>query len=459
MSSDVAIKVENLSKCYQIYNSPRDRLWQMLSMGRRQLYKEFWALKGISFEVKKGETVGIIGRNGSGKSTLLQLICGTLNPTAGSIETSGRVAALLELGAGFNFEFTGRENVYMNSTVLGLSPRETRQRFEQIEEFADIGDFMDQPVKTYSSGMFVRLAFAVQAHINASVVLIDEALAVGDIFFRQKCYSRLGKLKESGSAVMLVSHSMPEVEQYCERAILLDHGSPDFIGSAGEAAKRYYILYQTARNTVTDIQRHPANNPGENQIHSPGNNNTIDLPPAETFVDLSNKAQVSYGRALCTRFALCNMYGEPCNIFRQGDKAVFYYEFELSQNIGVPVCGLVLFNDRGIIVYGKNTWQSDNDVPVCLGANSKVICRHEVFLNLAPGEYSFEFGLVSVSELDWENRKYISHEQFDFIYVRECEVTNLGPLSIGFACRNNTYVLTHHGVADLPGEFITEVRK
>ena len=453
MSSDTGIKVQDLGKCYQIYDHPRDRLWQMLSMGHKKFYKEFWALRNISFEVKRGETLGIIGRNGSGKSTLLQLICGTLNPTVGNIQTFGRIAALLELGAGFNFEFTGRENVFMNSAVLGLSPREIKQRFEQIEAFADIGDFMDQPVKTYSSGMFVRLAFAVQAHIDASVVLIDEALAVGDVFFRQKCYSRLEQLKSSGTAVVLVSHSMPDIEQYCERALLLDHGVPIFIGSAGEAAKRYYLLHQTGHDG--GVQSQPVD-PAKKQIQTSGNG-AINLPPAEAFVDLLNRSQVSYGRARCIRFALCNAYDEPCSVFKQGDKAVFYYEFELSNIIGVPICGLVLFNDRGIIVYGKNSWQFDNDVPVsCI--DSKVICRHQVYLNLGPGEYTFELGLASIPESDWKNRKHISHEQWDSIHITECVVTNLGPLSIGFACKDGVYSLTHHGIADLPGEMITEVK-
>ena len=195
MSSEIAIRVTNLSKCYQIYENPRDRLKQFVvprvkhAFGRQSCnyYREFWALRDVSFEVKRGETVGIIGRNGSGKSTLLQMICGTLTPTNGTVETSGRVAALLELGSGFNPEFTGRENVYMNGAVLGLSKEEIDARFNDIAEFADIGDFIEQPVKTYSSGMMVRLAFAVIAHVDADILVIDEALAVGDTFFTQKC--------------------------------------------------------------------------------------------------------------------------------------------------------------------------------------------------------------------------------------------------------------------------------
>ena len=195
--TDIAIKVQNLSKCYHIYDSPRDRLKQFIAprlqrltwQTPKQYFREFWAVKDVSFEIKKGETVGIIGRNGSGKSTLLQMICGTLNPSHGSIETNGRIAALLELGSGFNPEFTGRENVYMNASVLGLSNKEIDERFDDIVAFADIGEFVEQPVKTYSSGMMVRLAFAVIAHVDADILIIDEALAVGDAFFTFEGFS------------------------------------------------------------------------------------------------------------------------------------------------------------------------------------------------------------------------------------------------------------------------------
>ena len=266
MSSDeIVIDVRNLSKRYEIYNTPRDRLKQLVLPRLHQTanragvalgiskhrappiyFREFWALQDVSFQVRRGETFGIIGRNGSGKSTLLQILAGTLAQTSGQANVKGRIAALLELGSGFNPEFTGRDNVFLNARILGLTQKEIEARYDQIVEFADIGEFIDQPVKTYSSGMFVRLAFAVQAHIDASIVIIDEALAVGDVFFRQKCYSRLEQLRDSGAAILLVSHSMPEIEQYCERAILLDHGSQRFIGPSSEAAKHYYLLAPTA---------------------------------------------------------------------------------------------------------------------------------------------------------------------------------------------------------------------
>lgn len=233
MSSDVAIKVENLSKCYQIYEQPRDRLKQFVlpmvqrlaGLQSKMYYREFWALKDVSFEVKKGETLGIIGRNGSGKSTLLQMICGTLSPTTGSVTTNGRIAALLELGAGFNPEFTGRENVYMNASVLGLTKDEIDERFDEIAAFAGIGEFIDQPVKTYSSGMYARLAFSIAINVDPDVLIVDETLAVGDARFVAKCMRRIKDVQERGASILFVSHDVGSVRTLCERSIWLDRGA------------------------------------------------------------------------------------------------------------------------------------------------------------------------------------------------------------------------------------------
>jgi len=271
--SDIAIRVSNLSKCYQIYDNPRDRLKQFvvpklcraipalrkLFPARHSLltthqgvptphlplptyYKEFWALKDVSFEIKKGETVGIIGRNGSGKSTLLQIICGTLSPTGGSVQTNGRIAALLELGSGFNPEFTGRENVYMNASVLGLSNEEIDTRFDDIAAFADIGQFIEQPVQTYSSGMVVRLAFAVAINVAPEILVVDEALSVGDELFQRKCYSRIEAIKNSGATILFVSHSGSTIVELCDRAILIDGGEKLSVGAPKQTVGRYQKL-------------------------------------------------------------------------------------------------------------------------------------------------------------------------------------------------------------------------
>lgn len=233
MSSDFAIKIEHLSKCYHIYDRPVDRLLQMVFRGRRTYFREFWAVRDVSFTVEKGKTVAIIGRNGAGKSTLLQMICGTLNPTEGQITVHGKVAALLELGAGFNPEFTGRENVYLSASLHGLTRDQIDARYDSIVAFAGIGDYVNQPVKTYSSGMFVRLAFAVIAHVDADILIVDEALSVGDAFFQQKCIRFLLDFKAQGGTLLFVSHDMGAVNALCESAVLLRREGSQYLHETG----------------------------------------------------------------------------------------------------------------------------------------------------------------------------------------------------------------------------------
>jgi lipopolysaccharide transport system ATP-binding protein len=258
--NEPAIKVEGLSKCYHIYDSPADRLkqsvysrLQMLWGGTpRAYFHEFWALRNVSFEVEKGETVGIIGRNGSGKSTLLQLICGTLTPTSGAVETRGRLAALLELGSGFNPEFSGVENIYLNGALLGLSKDGIDSRFDDIAAFADIGEFIAQPVKMYSSGMFIRLAFAINIMSQPDIMVVDEALAVGDMNFQAKCMTALRRRQEEGTTVLFVSHDIGSIKSLCSRGIYLEHGELKHIGPAANVAEHYI---RVMREEMNDEQR------------------------------------------------------------------------------------------------------------------------------------------------------------------------------------------------------------
>ncbi|MGH7962843.1 MAG: ABC transporter ATP-binding protein [Candidatus Binatia bacterium] len=240
MSSEVVLDIQHLGKCYQIYNKPQDRLKQTLWRGRRQFYHEFWALKDLSFLVSRGETLGIIGKNGSGKSTLLQIIAGTVTPTEGVCEVRGRVATLLELGAGFNPEFTGRENVYMNAAILGLSLSEIEARYSDIVSFAAIGEFIDQPVKTYSSGMYMRLAFAVAISVEPDILLVDEALAVGDVRFQAKCLEHMRALQQKGATILFVSHATEQVKRFCHRCLWLDEGRLVLDGEAAWVTDRYF---------------------------------------------------------------------------------------------------------------------------------------------------------------------------------------------------------------------------
>lgn len=245
MCSDVAVRTSGLGKCYALFDRPSDRLKQMLWHGRRKYYREFWALHGVDLEIRRGEVLGIVGRNGAGKSTLLQLICGTLTPTTGSVEVHGRVAALLELGAGFNPEFTGRENIHLAAAVLGLMPDEITARFEEIVEFSGIRDFIDQPVKTYSSGMFVRLAFSIATSVEPDVLVIDEALSVGDGEFARRSFERIMKFKADGKTILFCSHALYQIEALCSRAIWLDQGKIAASGPSGTVTAVYREATET----------------------------------------------------------------------------------------------------------------------------------------------------------------------------------------------------------------------
>ena len=245
-SDQQALSVKDLCKFYPIYEHPRDRLLQAIWRGTKTFYKPFWALRDVSFSLNRGSTLGVMGRNGSGKSTLLQLICGTLRPTSGQIERHGRIGALLELGSGFNPEFTGIENVFLNAALLGLSEKETDTRLDSILSFADIGDFIHQPLKAYSSGMAVRLAFAVQAHTDPDILIVDEALAVGDELFQKKCYRRIDEMKESGCSILLVTHSSTQILQHCDQAMLIHAGRMRMLAKAKTTTSVYQRLCNSA---------------------------------------------------------------------------------------------------------------------------------------------------------------------------------------------------------------------
>jgi lipopolysaccharide transport system ATP-binding protein len=354
MLSDTAIKVEKLGKCYQIYDRPRDRLFQILARGRKQYYREFWALNDVSLEVKKGESVGIIGRNGSGKSTLLQLICGTLNATTGSIQTIGRVAALLELGSGFNLEFTGRENVNMNATVLGLSRKEIDTRFDDIAAFADIGDFMEQPVKTYSSGMMLRLAFAVQAQVSPDILIVDEALAVGDALFQKKCYMTLDKLKSNGTTILFVSHDIGTVKSFTEKTMLLNLGNVVEYGSSPEVCLKYNQMLFGKDTAVPNTKTH--------DIEKQTNVDVVSVIPKQTTE--------GYGRG-CAEIQKIEVFGLTSQNIVRGGEAItinFYCAWDvkevarivrekmLLENINV---GVLFQNVKHINIFGFNSFQKN----------------------------------------------------------------------------------------------------
>ncbi len=331
-SDDVAIRVENLSKCYQIYDNPRDRLLQMLARGRKQFFREFWALRDVSFEVCRGETVGIIGRNGSGKSTLLQMVCGTLNPSSGTVRTTGRISALLELGSGFNPEFTGRENIYMNGSVLGLTEADITARYEEISAFAEIGDFIDQPVKVYSSGMIVRLAFAVSVYVDPDILIVDEALAVGDAAFQYKCLERLKELTQSGVTLLFVSHDIGMVQSFCNRAIYLHNGEIKAQGASVDLAELYMM----------DIRSDQCK-----MITSP-----VDQIRLKTHLGCKDKVAFGTGRGRIMSAVFRDTRAMQA-VFRGGELAEILVDLEYDPNLDSPHLSIVIQNTRMIDLAGR----------------------------------------------------------------------------------------------------------
>ncbi|MGK9172874.1 Wzt carbohydrate-binding domain-containing protein [Yokenella regensburgei] len=388
MCSDFAIQVKNLSKCYQIYDRPSDRLKQSIYSGLRRLvgkqakplFREFWALHDISFDILKGESVGIIGQNGSGKSTLLQLICGTLNPTSGFVKTHGRVAALLELGSGFNPEFTGRENVYMNGAVLGLSEAEINEKFDEILNFADIGEFIDQPTKTYSSGMLVRLAFAVQVCIEPDILIVDEALAVGDALFQKRCFERMDRLRTNGTTLLFVSHDQESVRTMTNKAIFLEHGVVKFSGTSADALLEYrkslheveskrlnqaaQQLKEKARQT-REIMNEKAQLKAEQAVKN-GEENTKAAVEADAdgqaMPALSERLKAfSFGDldAEVLDVSLFNAQGEPCSNFDPRDPVTVIVQCKTHTALKHLNVGLRIRNKEGVKMYSWGTLNQD----------------------------------------------------------------------------------------------------
>lgn len=331
MPPDPVIRLQQLGKCYQIYEKPGDRLKQSLWRGKKQFYREFWALQDVNFEVQKGEAVGIIGRNGSGKSTLLQLIAGTLNPSAGGVEVNGRLAALLELGSGFNPDFSGRENVYLNGAILGLSQGEIDRRFDEIVAFADIGEFIDQPVKTYSSGMIVRLAFAVSVCVEPDILIVDEALAVGDMAFQLKCLERLEQLTRSGTTLLFVSHDIATVKAFCQRAIYLVNGRVRATGSASDMVELYLL-------DMRDSQRQALTS------HS-----QVKVKP-----NLGGEHAIAFGTDQGHVVMACFADSQSTqSAFSTGDTVTVKIEVEYDQTVKHPAVSLVLHDHRMVDLAGR----------------------------------------------------------------------------------------------------------
>lgn len=437
MSSEIAIKVENLSKSYHLYAQPRDRLkqlvlprlYRMLGRPPKQYFREFWALRNVSLTVRKGETVGIIGVNGSGKSTLLKLICGVLGETSGQIQRQGRVAALLELGTGFNPEFTGRENVYLNAAIFGLSKEEIDAKYDLIADFADIGDFIDQPVKRYSSGMYVRLAFAVVANVDADILIIDEALAVGDALFTQKCMRFLRDFKTKGT-ILFVSHNSGAVVNLCDRAIWLEKGDVQAIGAAKEVceqylAKRYKSKHdnrlsaldgkRAMEKSAFDQKRQGLDQRRDMRMNFLNNSNLRNDLRVLGFDGVKNS--FGNGGAEIIEAGLEDMDGKRLAWMVGGETARLVVEARVSIECHNLVVGFNIKDRLGQVIIGQNTYLDTILTPVTAKPGDIVRAEFTLRLPIFPrGTYVVdvaiaEGGGAEVVQLQWVHDAFVLESQ------------------------------------------------
>jgi len=442
-SENIAIRVNGVSKVYPIYDRPHHRLLQMLSrQDKGRWFREFWAVRDVDFSVARGETLGIVGRNGSGKSTLLQMICGTLTPSAGSIDVRGRVAALLELGSGFNPDFTGRENVFLNGTVLGLTRQEIEDRFDDIAAFADIGDFIDQPVKSYSSGMYVRLAFAVAINVMPDILVVDEALSVGDEAFQRKCFARINAIRENGATILFVSHSASVVTELCNRAVLLDHGELLGIGAPKAIVSRYQkMLYApadrleairaeiraecgapvtAARQDLPVAEARPVASPASNAEAQEQDELFFD----EGLVPQSTLHYESLGAEI-TDVRLETPGGKRVNVLKADREYVYAYNVVFRQAASAVRFGMMIKTVTGLeLGGGASSTLTDSIVVVQSGQEYEVRFRFRA--HLAPGTYFLNAGVVGrVGEEEGYLGRCIDVAMFRVMYDPERLATGL----------------------------------
>jgi len=403
--NDLAIKVENLSKVYRLYDSPKARFKEALHPFGKKYHRDFYALKDVSFDVRKGETVGIIGRNGSGKSTLLKILTGVLNPSSGSYFVNGKVSSLLELGTGFNPELTGVENVYFNATLLGFSKQEIDEKLDDILAFADIGEFVYQPVKTYSSGMYVRLAFAVAINVEPDVLIVDEALSVGDAAFQMKCIDKINKMRDAGITLLFVSHDPGAVKRLCDRAILLEKGNLIKEGTPEVVFDLYNAMLADENLTNTIVR----------EISS-GKVQTVS----------------GTGEAKVEEIVMLNSNNEHANIFEVGEEVTLRVKVKVYKDIERLVLGFQIKDRLGQIIFGTNTFHT-RQVIEDVKEGSTIFFNIKFNMNLGPGDYSISTALVnSDTHLDknfeWKDLAFI----FRVTNVHKCIFAGFNWLQVHF---------------------------
>jgi len=417
MQSNLAINVCDVTKIYRLYDKPIDRLKESISLTHKKYHKEFFALDKISFSVEKGSTVGIIGTNGSGKSTILKIITGVLNPTTGSAEVDGNISALLELGAGFNMDYTGIENIYMNGTMMGFSREQMEAKLPEILEFADIGDFVYQPVKTYSSGMFVRLAFALAINVEPEILIVDEALSVGDVFFQAKCYRRMEEIRKTGTTILMVTHDMGSVIKYCDKVILLNKGEFLAEGPAGEMVDLYKKILA---GRMDDLEADLAKRLDSNFSDMMELNNDINKTHAKEYHGLMkdkisinpNKTEYGDGRAEIYDLGLLDSKGELTNLLLKGEEFTIREKIRFNANIESPIFTFTIKDKKGTELSGTNTMFEGVEVkPVKPGDEAVVEFKQK--MTLQGGEY-----LLSMSCTGFENGTHVVyHRLYDVTFI------------------------------------------
>ena len=417
MQSNLAINVCDVTKIYRLYDKPIDRLKESISLTHKKYHKEFFALDKISFSVEKGSTVGIIGTNGSGKSTILKIITGVLNPTTGSVEVDGNISALLELGAGFNMDYTGIENIYMNGTMMGFSREQMEAKLPEILEFADIGDFVYQPVKTYSSGMFVRLAFALAINVEPEILILDEALSVGDVFFQAKCYRRMEEIRKTGTTILMVTHDMGSVIKYCDKVILLNKGEFLAEGPAGEMVDLYKKILA---GRMDDLEADLAKRLDSNFSDMMELNNDINKTHAKEYHGLMkdkisinpNKTEYGDGRAEIYDLGLLDSKGELTNLLLKGEEFTIREKIRFNANIESPIFTFTIKDKKGTELSGTNTMFEGVEVkPVKPGDEAVVEFKQK--MTLQGGEY-----LLSMSCTGFENGTHVVyHRLYDVTFI------------------------------------------
>ncbi len=437
MSSSIVIDARDVGKAYAIFKRPEDRLKQMLMAGRRRYYEEYWALRGITLSIARGESVAIIGRNGSGKSTLLQVVCGILAPTTGSITVQGRLAAMLELGAGFNPEFTGRENIMLAGSVLGLSTPELKRRFQSIADFAAIGDFMDQPLKIYSSGMQARLAFALMAHVDPDILIVDEILAVGDAAFSQKCMRFIRKFKNSGT-LLFVSHDTAAVLALCERAVWLEAGAIRAIGPAKEVCHQYLAAVESEKESATAFRiggtrkpppREPElpRDPREPAFHELGV-----VPKGRIFGFDPDAPWYGRGGATIEHIAVLDADGDIVQSFIGGEELTVRVECSAHQQVVSPIVGFLVKDRLGQSIFGDNSYLSHRHANLVAPIGSKIITTFQFRMPyMQGGDYSIT---AAIAEGDQDN--HVQHHWVDEALTFKIVTSNIQKGLVGIPMKH-----------------------